>query len=143
MKDIADIPIRPKVPIHGRIDKKVLRFRPEEVRGPRKKQRAVPGPRKGLQKNIVPVNPKHRLWVAGQPCCVPGCNHTKTQAAHINRGTHARSMKSPDEMTIPLCVAGARMHHDECDKNQQAFAERYDLDLVALAAQYAEDSPHV
>ena len=141
---MADILNRPKVaPVIGRIDKTVLRLRPEATGAkPRKKQRALPGPRKGLGRHTVDENPKHRYWISGQPCAVPGCQHPDVQAAHVTLERHAKSMTTPDEMTIPLCVAGARGHHDECDANQPAFAAKYDMDLVAMAKSYAKESPH-
>ena len=61
----------------------------------------------------------YRRYVASQPCLV--CGGTDVQAAHIAYGRHSLSLKSGDDLTMPLCIR----HHQEHDKNQEAFWNKY------------------
>ena len=84
--------------------------------------------------------PAHLAWVRSHGCCVPGCKTTsRIEAAHVRTGTGGgMGMKPGDEWTISLC----RQHHaDQHSLGEPAFGHRHQLDLRALAAEFAAKSP--
>jgi hypothetical protein len=84
--------------------------------------------------------PGHRAWVRGHGCSVPGCTATDIECAHVRTGTDgATGIRPSDWWTISLCSA----HHAEQHRiGEAAFEERYQIDLRALAEQFARASPH-
>ena len=60
-------------------------------------------------------SPKHRKFVASQPCMITNlegenCNGTPVDAHHLMKmGGRGTSLKESDEWTVPLC----RKHHIE------------------------------
>lgn len=84
-------------------------------------------------------SPAHRDWVRSHRCCVPGCQLMPIEVAHINRAsTRGMGQKSSDAQTISLC----RDHHAESHRGERTFELKYGLDLMALAREFYERSPH-
>lgn len=92
------------------------------------------------------VKPKLRLrsyahctWVRQHHCCVPGCQFMPIEVAHINRAsTRGMGVKSSDAQTVSLC----RDHHAESHRGERTFERRHGLDLMALAREFYQRSPH-
>lgn len=88
--------------------------------------------------------PAHRAWVRKHYCCVPGCPSDLIEAAHVRKGLPegeqaGMGQKPHDRWCIPLC----RDHHrEQHDLGELTFAGKHGLDLVALAKQFAKESPH-
>lgn len=83
----------------------------------------------------------HLAWIRKQRCCVPGCGRREVHAHHLLSGPDlkARGEKASDANCIPLCF----VHHDEVHwmGDEQAWAERHELDVVATAAEFWRRSP--
>jgi hypothetical protein len=84
--------------------------------------------------------PAHRAWVRRHHCSVPGCMLLPIECAHVRFGTDGGTgLKPSDRHTISLC----RSHHAEQHRiGERAFARKYQVDLAALAAEFARVSPH-
>ena len=88
--------------------------------------------------------PSHRAWVRKHFCAVPGCPSDRIEAAHVRKNLPAgeqggTGIKPHDKWCIPLCFG----HHAEQHLfGELTFAGKYGLDLVALAMQFAKESPH-
>jgi hypothetical protein len=84
--------------------------------------------------------PGHRAWVRRHHCSVIGCDRVPVECAHVRGGTDGgQGLKPSDQWTISLC----RTHHAEQHRiGERAFEERYGLDLLSLAAEFARRSPH-
>jgi hypothetical protein len=99
-------------------------------------QRLPPTPRRATMRCC----PAHRNWVRKHRCSVPGCKNLPIECAHVRGGTDGGvGLKPSDRWSVSLC----RFHHRE----QHALGERrfeaiYDLDLQALAREFARKSPH-
>jgi hypothetical protein len=83
--------------------------------------------------------PEHIRWVKSRHCVVPGCPNTNIDPHHVRKGTHTGGGRRPDDgFAISVC----RQHHDEAHRGEDSFAARHGLDLLALAAAFAEASPY-
>jgi hypothetical protein len=81
----------------------------------------------------------HRRWVRRHRCCVKGCKRVPIECAHVRLGAGAGlGLKPPDSRCISLCWLHHREQHNI---GEGAFEARYDLDLTALAAEFARRSP--
>jgi hypothetical protein len=81
----------------------------------------------------------HRDWVRGHMCCVPGCHEMPIEVAHVNRAsTRGMGEKSSDAQTCSLC----RDHHSESHRGEKTFEAKYGLDLMGLAREFYQRSPH-
>ena len=83
----------------------------------------------------------HRTWVARHSCCVPGCDATVCEASHVSEGVPlsdcaGQGMKSGDNWTWSLCHG----HHVEFDAGERKFCTKYQVDAVARAQEFAENS---
>jgi hypothetical protein len=83
--------------------------------------------------------PGHRAWVRRHDCSVRGCRRRPIECAHVRCGTDGGAgLKPSDKWTISLC----EYHHGEQHRlGEKAFARKYELDLVALAKEFARRSP--
>ena len=92
----------------------------------------------GREKRIR--SPAHLKWVREHACVVDGCDGRPIEAAHVRLGAHAGMGQKPDDsVTVSMCTA----HHAESHRvGERTFQERYRLDLLALAREFAERSPH-
>ena len=85
-------------------------------------------------------SPAHRAWVRRHGCCVPGCNGTPIDAAHVRSGTDGgMGMKPGDMWVISLCTLHHRQQHAT---GERAFQEVHGIDMPALAQEFAAKSPH-
>lgn len=84
--------------------------------------------------------PAHRAWVRRHYCSVPGCRRLPVECAHVRRSTDGgTALKPSDSWTISLCVFH---HHEQHQIGEQAFENRYAIDMRALAEEFARRSPH-
>ncbi|WP_344700493.1 putative HNHc nuclease [Sphingomonas limnosediminicola] len=91
-------------------------------------------------KKALRVCPAHRAWVRMHRCCVLGCAKLPIECAHVRHGTDGGvGLKPSDRWAISLCT----WHYGEQHRiGESRFAQRYDLDLIALACEFARRSPH-
>lgn len=85
-------------------------------------------------------SPQHLQWIRTFACCVPMCNEEgKIEAHHVKGGEPmAMGRKPGDQWTVSLCVP----HHREMHNiGIGAFELCYSLDLLALAREFASQSP--
>lgn len=74
------------------------------------------------------------LWVKSQPCCVPGCENTNVENAHIKGGGAGR--KADYHWIVPLCFD----HHTGGDDSihglgsAELFDKTHDICLEYVAA---------
>ena len=85
------------------------------------------------------VWPRHRRWVKSHGCCVPGCDATSVDFAHLRSCANAGIGQKPhDIFGVSLC----RHHHvEQHSLGVDAFDHKYGIDLWALAAEFARRSP--
>ena len=96
-------------------------------------------PKLGVQLPLQKVWPRHRRWVKSHGCCVPGCDATSVDFAHLRSAANAGMDQKPhDAFGVSLC----RAHHTEqhC-LGRDSFCRKYEIDLWALAAEFARRSP--
>ena len=95
----------------------------------------------GVQLPARKVWPRHRRWVKSHGCCVPECDATSVDFAHLrSSATAGMSQKPHDVFGVSLC----RKHHTEQHSlGVDAFDHKYGTDLWALAAEFARRSPDV
>ena len=105
------------------------------MRLPNKLRRSPMGVRIPVQK----IWPRHRRWVKAHGCCVPGCMAQHIDFAHLRSVKNAGTGQMPhDIFGVSLC----RAHHDEQHRiGTAAFGRKYQIDLWALAAEFARKSP--
>ena len=96
-------------------------------------------PKLGVRPPPQKVWPRHRRWVKSHGCCVPGCDATSVDFAHLRSASNAGMNQKPhDIFGISLC----RHHHIEQHRlGVEAFDRKYGIDLSALAAEFARRSP--
>src|ERR1700676_1965930 len=98
-------------------------------------------PKLGVQVPPRKVWPRHRRWVKSHGCCVPGCDATVVDFAHLRSATNAGMNQKPhDIFGVSLC----RHHHiEQHSLGIDAFDQKYGIELCALAAEFARRSPDV
>jgi Putative HNHc nuclease len=95
---------------------------------------------KPVRKSTVRSCAGHRAWVRRHACSVRGCRLTPIESAHVRTGTDgATGMKPSDQWVISLC---ANHHREQHQIGEIAFEQRYSLDLVTLAQEFARRSPY-
>jgi hypothetical protein len=84
---------------------------------------------------------EHLAWVRQHGCVVKGCQNQfdRIDPCHVKTGAPiAIGRKVDDSRTVSMC----RSHHREQHNiGERAFMEKYGLDLVALAEEFASLSP--
>jgi hypothetical protein len=84
--------------------------------------------------------PGHLKFVRSYACCVPFCIALDIEAAHVRLGSHAGMGEKPDDTkAISLC---SRHHAEQHRIGEATFAAKYQIDLQALALNFAKISPH-
>lgn len=89
-------------------------------------------------------HPKHRKWVRGFACSVPGCTNGHIEAAHARLGLPAgeqggSSQKPGDWWCLSLCAA----HHAEQHAiGERTFSWQHGINMVEIAREFASRSPH-
>lgn len=97
-----------------------------------------------IDKRAVTGKPKvrskaHRDWVSSHRCCVPGCTDMPIDCAHVRRAANAGTgFKPSDAFTVSLCHA----HHMESHRGEQTFEKKYRINLMGLAREFFDKSPH-
>ena len=96
-------------------------------------------PKLRVRTSVQKVWPRHRRWVKGHGCCVPGCTTPRVDFAHLRSAANAGIGQMPhDIFGVSLC----RAHHDEQHRiGVAAFSRKYGIDLWGLAAEFARRSP--
>jgi hypothetical protein len=96
-------------------------------------------PRMGVRMPVQRIWPRHRRWVKSHGCCVPDCRAVCVDFAHLRSAANAGTGQRPhDIFGVSLC----RIHHDEQHQTgADAFGNKYQIDLWALAAEFARRSP--
>jgi hypothetical protein len=96
-------------------------------------------PRMGPREPIQRIWPRHRRWGKAHGCCVPDCQAQSVDFAHLRSAANAGTGQTPhDIFAVSLC----RVHHDEQHRiGADAFSKKYQVDLWALAAEFARKSP--
>jgi hypothetical protein len=90
--------------------------------------------------NVVRSCSGHRAWVRKHHCSVRGCTRIPIECAHIRTGTDGGlGLKPSDRWCISLCA----WHHAEQHRiGEQRFGDKYDLDLLTLASEFARRTPY-
>jgi len=105
------------------------------MRLPNKLRRSPMGVRIPVQK----IWPRHRRWVKAHGCCVPGCAARRVDFAHLRSAANAGTGQMPhDIFGVSLC---RHHHHEQHRLGARAFSRKYQIDLWALAAEFARRSP--
>ncbi len=101
--------------------------------------RRLKRPKLGVQMSPRKVWPRHRRWVKSHGCCVPGCDATSVDFAHLRSIANAGTGQKPhDIFGVSLC----RHHHvEQHSLGVDAFDRKYGTNLWALAAEFARRSP--
>lgn len=101
---------------------------------PPRKKRARSGIARGPQR----VWPRHRKFVRGHVCAVPGCIASEVEFAHVRTAENSGTgIKPHDSNGVPLC----RHHHrEQHDCGVHTFEDRHGIDLEALAAEFVRKS---
>lgn len=95
--------------------------------------------RSGIERAPDRVWPRHRKFVRGHACSVPGCQGGPIEFAHIRSAANAGTgLKPGDASGISLCC---NHHAEQHHIGQPAFARKYAVDLEAIAAEFARRSP--
>jgi len=96
-------------------------------------------PKLGVRRSVQKVWPRHRRWVKAHGCCVPNCNAREVDFAHLRSAANSGAGQRPhDIFGVSLC----RTHHDEQHRlGADAFGDKYQIDLWALATEFARRSP--
>ena len=83
--------------------------------------------------------PRHRRWVKSHGSCIPGCDATSIDFAHLRSASNAGTGQKPNDIFgVSLC----RHHHvEQHSLGVDAFDKKYGVDLWALAAEFARRSP--
>ena len=83
----------------------------------------------------------HRNWVRRHRCSVRGCRNLPIECAHVRNGSDGGlGLKPSDKWTISLCQS----HHlEQHEIGERAFEQRYDLNLIELASEFARRSPYL
>lgn len=99
-------------------------------------------PPKGEKRTGRWKSQKHRDFVRSFNCCVPDCPGRPIEVCHIRVGTDGGMGRKPsDFFTISLC-GGADGHHAEQHRiGEISFADKYGLDLLAMAEEFCRHSP--
>jgi hypothetical protein len=81
----------------------------------------------------------HRAWVRRHACSVRGCNLSPIECAHVRCGTDGGAgLKPSDRWVISLCT---QHHREQHNLGEKRFGDKYSIDLVELATEFARRSP--
>lgn len=85
-------------------------------------------------------SPAHRAWVRSHRCVVPGCQLMPIECMHIRRAANSGTGFKPSDA---FTASGCMEHHAECHRiGERTFECKYGIDLMALAREFFERSPH-
>ncbi len=104
-------------------------------------------PRMGIEKHPQIYFPRHRTFVRGRVCIVPGCQADGIQCCHVRLGhpegtpgwaMGGTSKKPHDGFTYPGCVDH---HREQGDIGERSFELKYGVSLLGTAVALARISP--
>ncbi len=102
--------------------------------------RRVKRPKMGVRIQIDKIFMRHRKWVKGFGCSVPGCKCTDIEFAHIrNAANSGKGNKPHDSFGRPLC--GALHHVEEHKIGADSFDRKHAIDRYAQAAWFLRNTP--
>ena len=101
--------------------------------------RRLQPPKMGARVTMQTIWPRHRRWVRAHGCCVADCPATRVEFAHLRSAANSGTGRKPhDAFGVSLC----RIHHEEQHRiGTLSFCQKYQIDLWALAAEFARRSP--
>jgi hypothetical protein len=83
--------------------------------------------------------PRHRKFVRSHACCVPFCQETDIEFAHVRSAENSGTgLKPADYFGVSLCH---NHHREQHDHGAETFARKYGIDLWKLAAEFSRKSP--
>ncbi|MGC2415263.1 MAG: putative HNHc nuclease [Stellaceae bacterium] len=96
-------------------------------------------PQMGVRPPVQKIWPRHRRWVKAHGCCVPDCQCSIVDFAHLRSAANTgKGQKPHDIFGVSLC----RLHHEEQHRvGTDTFGRKYGIDLWALAAEFSRTSP--
>ena len=95
--------------------------------------------RKSHRENVGKRSPGHRAWVRRHGCCACG-GTAGIECAHVRNGTGGGvGVKPSDRWCISLCK---RCHNSQHFLGEPEFERRNNIDMKALAEEFARRSPH-
>jgi hypothetical protein len=93
-------------------------------------------PRFNMAKRVR--SPSHMDWVRSHHCVACGGSENM-HAHHVRLGSHAGMGQRPgDDVTVSLCANCHRHLHND---GEDTFQRTWEVDLLALAAEFAAKSP--
>lgn len=87
-------------------------------------------------------SPAHRKWVRSHACILweHGECHGRTECAHVKQGNGATNRsKASDAKTLSFCQAH---HREQTAIGEARFQIKYNIDMNALADEFAARSPY-
>lgn len=95
--------------------------------------------RSGILREAKREWPRHRAFVRGHHCCVPGCQLTDIEFAHVRSAANSGTgIKPADWNGVSLCSYHHRAQHQD---GAETFSRAHGIDLWKLAAEFAARSP--
>ena len=102
--------------------------------------RLIRKPKRAKRVKVKHSFPRHRTWVRLHECCVGLTCYGRIEAAHVRRGTDGGLGKKPhDRWCISLCAMHHRIQHN---MGEFSFEKEYEIDMKALAREFAAASPY-
>ena len=98
--------------------------------------------RSGIERAPRRIFERHRRWVRGHACSIPGCIGTPIEFAHLRTAANSgMGLKPSDAFGISLCrthhAEGHQLGHETMARNNGTTLEK----LFAIAAVFAQRSP--
>ena len=95
-------------------------------------------PKMGVRIQVDKIFMRHRKYVKGFGCAVPGCACPDIEFAHIrNAANSGKGNKPHDSFGYGLCGP----HHAEEHHGAETFAKKYNINPYRLAAWFLRNSP--
>ena len=92
----------------------------------------------GIKRGPQREFPKHRKWVRGFACCVPGCENRRIEFAHVRSAANSGTgLKPSDASGVPLCGGPDGHHFEQHRIGQPEFERKYEISLSGIAAELA------
>ena len=93
-------------------------------------------PKMGIDKGPKRDWPKHEKFVRSFACCVPGCLQPSVFAHQRTAANSGKGIRPFAWFGVPLCDD----HHMEQHRGVKSFERKYQIDLMAIAAELARVS---
>lgn len=93
----------------------------------------------GIERAPGRVWPRHERYVRGHQCSVPGCDQGPIEFAHIRTAANSGTgIKPPSWFGVSLC---SEHHHAAHQHGHKTLEKKYNINLLAIAAEFAANSP--